>query len=555
MVSGVMISCIKSKWIIVRHEVMLPTSIRWRLPLSYALIALLATIALGIVLLTTLRGYYAQREYDHLWGNAMAIGDTVSEMYQYDLSDDQIALQLRSLAFLSQARIRLLNMKGDILIDSGEGLEPRTIALSYAPGMDSTDGPFQIGAASVPSGSEQFFDGPFSGGEEWGAAIELGPQRVTRPVLPPDDPNTVDLDQRYFFMAVAGTPYGFGLNSSRERVLDLRSDQTVETPLFGPANQLLGYIKLSDGPAYGTEIVNGVARALMGAGAVAVLLAILVGWVISRQMSAPLLLLADATRCMADGNLTARVTTDRNDEFGLLASSFNHMAGRVENTVTTLRRFVADAAHELHTPITALHANLELAATDDDDAQRLTFIQRAQEQLKRLEVMTSSLLDLSKLEAGDLREERKAVDLNMLIAQVSELYASRAEQAGLSFKFDTPLESIVALVDEGQLRRVIGNLLDNAIKFTPENGIIQIGLCHHTNGLQIWVHDTGIGIPIDDIPHLFNRFRRGRNASAYPGSGLGLAIIKAIVEGHGGQVTVESSPQGTRFSLQLPAMA
>ncbi len=534
---------------------MLPTSIRWRLPLSYALIALLATLSLGIVLLTTLRGYYAQREYDHLWGNATAIGDTVSEMYRYDLSNDQIALQLRSLAFLSQARIRLLNMKGDILIDSGAGLETRTIALSYAPGLASPDIPYQIGQSSVAATSAQFFDGQVTDSENWESAIELGPQLVTRPALPPDNPNNGDLDRRYFFMAVAGTPYGFGLNSSRERVLDLRSDQSVETPLFGDTNQLLGYIQLSDGPAYGTEVVNGVARALVGAGGVAVLLAILVGWIISRQISAPLLLLADATSRMADGNLAARVAMGREDEFGLLAGSFNHMAERVENTVTTLRRFVADAAHELHTPITALHANLELAATDEDDAQRLTFIQRAQEQLKRLELMTSSLLDLSKLEAGELRDERKAVDINCLIGQVSELYASRAEQAGLSFQFDTPSEPIIALVNEGQLRRVIGNLLDNAIKFTSENGIIQIGLRHDTKAFQIWVHDTGIGIPIEDIPHLFNRFRRGRNAAAYPGSGLGLAIIKAIVEGHGGQVTVESSSQGTRFSLQLPAVA
>jgi signal transduction histidine kinase len=534
---------------------MLPTSIRWRLPLSYALIALLATIALGIVLLTTLRGYYAQREYDHLWGNARAIGETVSEMYRYDLSDEEIALQLRSLAFLSQTRIRFINMKGDILIDSGEGLDSRTIALSYKPGLPPPDAPYQFGQSSVPAISGQFIDGQVSGGGEWESAIELAPQFIEGPALPPDNPNNVDLERRFFFMAVAGTPYGFGLNGSSDRVLDLRSDQSVETPLFGAAKQLLGYIKLSDGPAYGTEIVNGVARALIGAGAVAVLLAILVGWIISRQMSAPLLLLADATRRMADGNLAARVTTERDDEFGLLANSFNHMAGRVENTVTTLRRFVADAAHELHTPITALHANLELAATDEDETQRLTFIHRAQEQLKRLEVMTSSLLDLSKLESGELRDERKAIDLNLLIAQVSELYASRAEQVGLSFQFDTPLEPINALVNEAQLRRVIGNLLDNAIKFTPENGIIQIGLRHDTKALQIWVQDTGIGIPIEDIPHLFNRFRRGRNAAAYPGSGLGLAIIKAIVEGHGGQVTVESSPQGTRFSFQLPAVA
>ena len=138
---------------------------------------------------------------------------------------------------------------------------------------------------------------------------------------------------------------------------------------------------------------------------------------------------------------------------------------------------------------------------------------------------------------------------------MSELYASRAEQAGVLFQFDAPHEPVIAKVNESQLRRVVGNLLDNAIKFTPETGVIRVGIKRESKSVQISVQDTGIGIPTEDLPHLFNRFRRGRNAAAYPGSGLGLAIIKTIVEGHGGQVMVESSPQGTCFSLRLPAPA
>src|SRR5262245_38456659 len=110
---------------------MLPTSIRWRLPLSYVVIALLATLVLGIVLVTTLRGYYAQREFEHLQGNALAISGTVADMYHYELSDDAIQSQLQSLAFLSQTRIRVLKADGTILADSGDGKEPRTIALTF----------------------------------------------------------------------------------------------------------------------------------------------------------------------------------------------------------------------------------------------------------------------------------------------------------------------------------------------------------------------------------------------------------------------------------------
>jgi signal transduction histidine kinase len=522
------------------------------------MIALLATIALGVVLLTTLRGYYAEREYDHLRANARAIGNTVTEMYGYRLSNDQIQAQLQSLSFLAQSSVRVLDTAGKVLIESGAGSEPRTIALTYTKGdAKPPDFLFNFGQSDVAPVAGQM-SGQMSAGADfdWHSSIDIGPRMFTRPALPASPDMEKQLTRR-FFVAVAGTPYGFGLNGDGDMFWgDIpRSDTQFETPLFDAAHKLIGFVELFDGPAYGTEIVNGVARSLIGAGAIAVLLAAATGWIVSRQMSKPLLNLADVTRKMADGNLSARVVMERDDEFGLLATSFNHMANQVENTVVALRRFVADAAHEIHTPVTALHANLELAATDDDPAQRLTFVQRAQEQLKRLETMTSSLLDLSRLESGALQDERTPVDMTLLVAQVSELYASRAEQAGLLFQFDAPREPVIAKVNESQLRRVVGNLLDNAIKFTPETGVIRVGIKCESKLVQISVQDTGIGIPTEDLPLLFSRFRRGRNAAAYPGSGLGLAIIKTIVEGHGGQVMVESSPQGTCFSLSLPAPA
>jgi signal transduction histidine kinase len=526
-------------------------SIRWRLPLSYGLIALLAAFALGAVLLTTLRGYYAQREFEHLRNNAFAISRTVSAMRYYELSNDEIQTQLESLAFLSQSRIRILDSDKKMLIDSGDVKEPRVIALNYTTGDVPSDFLFQpmvensdaVSVAVAPDGGRAATAATFYG------TIDVFPPfaAAARPTL-----DGAGIDRR-FFMAVGGTPWGFNLNTDAPQ--ERHSDQIVQMPIYDEANTLTGYVELSDGPAYGTEITDGVARALMTAGLAAVALAGVVGWFISRQINTPLNALTAATSHMADGDLTVRVSMQRQDELGSLANAFNHMASRVENTVTTLRRFVADAAHELHTPITALHANLELAATENDPSQLRIFIERAQEQLRRLEVMTSGLLDLSRIEAGGNRDERTPVDLVALVSEVSELYASRAEQAGLVFHTDTPSEKTVTTVSEVQIRRVIGNLLDNAIKFTPENGIIRIGLCREGKTIRLWVQDTGIGIPSDELPHLFSRFRRARNAAAYPGSGLGLAIIKAIIEGHGGNVMVESSTQGTRFLLNIPAVA
>jgi signal transduction histidine kinase len=522
----------------------IPKSIRWRLPLSYAAIALLAAVALGAVLLTVLRGYYAQREYDHLRGNAETIAQTVSEMYYYQLPDELVEAQLESLAFLAQARIRVLDADGQPIADSGDSHEPRIIALSYNPQQPPPDVIYQFESATP---------GEFAGSRTgvWNASINVFPRIMpSRLTVRADEEK-----ERQFVMAVAGTPYGFGLNARSDVRFDRRSDQKIVIPLMDVNNQIVRVVELLDGPAYGTEIVDGVARALAMAGFIAVVLSATVGWLISRHITRPLLTLAKATQHMAEGDLSVRVTTRRQDEYGLLGEAFNHMAGRVENTVTTLRRFVADAAHEIHTPITALHANLELAATETNPAQQLAFIHYAQEQLKRLETMTSSLLDLSRIEAGEAVAERTSLDLVDLVSEVSELYASKAEQTGLTFQFDTPAETIIASVNEAQMRRVIGNLLDNAIKFTPENGIVRVGLRREGKIVRLWVQDTGIGIPAEDLPHLFSRFRRGRNAAAYPGNGLGLAIIKAIVEGHGGQVTVESSTSGTQFLLQLPAAA
>jgi signal transduction histidine kinase len=177
-------------------------------------------------------------------------------------------------------------------------------------------------------------------------------------------------------------------------------------------------------------------------------------------------------------------------------------------------------------------------------------------QLKRLEALTNDLLDLSRLEAHAVDEHRKLVDLVALVREISEAFASRAEQAGISFSVEAPDQPVRALVNETQFRHAISNLLDNAIKFTPENGSITVSVRRDGDQVELSVNDTGIGIAAEDLPQLFNRFHRGRNAAPYPGSGLGLAIIKAIIDGHHGQINVESSEtDGTRFALRVPAGA
>src|SRR5690606_20584391 len=153
------------------------------------------------------------------------------------------------------------------------------------------------------------------------------------------------------------------------------------------------------------------------------------------------------------------------------------------------------------TPLTALRTNIELIADEKQEDTQHKFVDHALAQVNRLETLTVDLLELSRLEAGK-ENGFGPVDLNRLIRETSEPYASRAEQADIEFHIDLPLNTLTVHASESQLRRALSNLLENAIKFTPANGTIRIGLRQRDNRVELWVQDTGIGIPDDDLPHL-----------------------------------------------------
>jgi signal transduction histidine kinase len=253
---------------------------------------------------------------------------------------------------------------------------------------------------------------------------------------------------------------------------------------------------------------------------------------------------------MAAGDLSVRAAVNRRDELGRLASSFNNMAGRIEGTVGTLRHFVADAAHELNTPLTALRTNLELAARQEPDNEHL---REAQQQAGRLERLNDDLLRLSRLESGLSAEGFRPIELAGLVRDEAERFAAQAEQAELDFSLSLPEGSVTVLGSEEQLRRVVDNLVDNALKFTPQPGRIEVSLAANGEWATLVVEDSGIGIAEEDLPLVFHRFHRGRNTADIPGSGLGLAMVKTIVDNHRGYVTVSSRPgQGTRVSVRIP---
>jgi signal transduction histidine kinase len=226
------------------------------------------------------------------------------------------------------------------------------------------------------------------------------------------------------------------------------------------------------------------------------------------------------------------------------------MAGQIEGTVSTLRHFVADAAHELNTPLTALRTNLELAAKQAPQNEHLL---EAQQQADRLERLNDDLLRLSRLEGGLSENKFQPIDMTGLLRESTERFAAQAEQADIEFSISLPEQSVQIAGNEEQLRRVVDNLVDNALKFTPTSGQVGLSLVANGNWATLVVEDSGIGIGEEDLPFVFHRFHRGRNTADYPGSGLGLAMVKTIIDNHKGYVTISSHlEQGTRISMRLP---
>lgn len=548
-------------------RVMIPLPIRWRLPLSYAAIALLVAISLGIVLPVPVRDYYGQLESQYLNGNVQTIAKVLEATHEVSAENWLEVVrqsQLQQLSFLSQARVQVIDIDGRVIADSGPAT-PSSVALAGVSVSKSSN--VQVyGQSKGPSVAYRYGEGqetitqsrpsmifinsdePISDGLTANLPITKG---MTMLAIRRTVSETGASDVLYTISAV-GTPFGFGLGD--QVALDSwRSTQVVQYPLKDASGALWGTVQLSEGPSYGGQIVNSLTRGLIIAGTVAVLLAIGVGLFISRGIGVPLAALTRVTARMAAGDLSARADVQRKDELGILASSFNEMATQVEGTVQTLRSFVADAAHELNTPLTALRTDLELMDDATDGPTRSHFVAQAQVQVERLQTLAAGLLDLSRME-GSTRSSRSPVDLTALVQSLSETYASRAEQCEVSFDLHLAQERLLCEGDAAQLQRALGNLLDNALKFTPSNGMVSLSLARRGDWVEMRVEDTGIGIPPEDLPHLFSRFHRGRNAAAYPGNGLGLAIVKAVMDTHGGQVAITSTGQGTRVVLRLPTL-
>ena len=517
-------------------------SIRWRLPASYGVIALLAALSLGSVMLLVLRSYYARQEQEYLLGNALALKPTFERVLQSEMQEGFLQDQIDALAFLSQTQIRVLDTEGQVVADSGVLRPNQVVAVSGASKREIFGG-----------------SGPAAPFEDRMPIVIYSKNSETVPQVIPfkkEIPYSGPAPQTDMILPVSASPYGYGFVPAPKSDPTRRSPYVASILLTASDGRKLGVLEISSGPSYGADVISSVSLAWIIASVFAIAIAALTGWFMSKRVTRPVLALEKATRQMEQGDLRVRVDLqdERQQEFLSLANSFNGMAEQVEQTVSTLREFVADAAHELHTPLTALQTNLELARDETNASARSLYLSRAQEQGQRLEALVKSLLDLSRIEAAEAKSGLAPVDFSRLVREIAEQFASRAEQTEREFKLNMIDEPLTVMGHQDQLRQVLINLFENALKFTPKGGLISVGLECSINNVTLKISDTGIGIPPEDLPHLFERFHRGRNVSQYAGNGLGLAIVKAIATAHGGNVAVQAEPpQGTSVSFSLPA--
>jgi two-component system, OmpR family, sensor kinase len=347
-------------------------------------------------------------------------------------------------------------------------------------------------------------------------------------------------------------------------------------------SEVVGAVQVAESLSPVDNTMTAVARLLLSAGAFALLLAVGVGWLLTRAALRPVFRITETARHIAaTGDYRQRLQVrpprfGHGDELFFLAATFNDMIARLEHMLESQRRLLADTSHELRNPITIIRGNLALLRRASvPEASRNEAIVEAEEEAARMGRLVGDLLLLARADAGDMPSfQRERVDLGELAGEVVEQARPRAGTRTLSLTSDA---RCIVLGDRDRLKQLVANLVENAIRYTPGGGSVEVsvrgpaglqqrgGAVRSRNArdagtsipmAQLTVTDSGIGISPTDLPHVFERFYRAEKARsrAHGGSGLGLSIAQYIAQAHGG--SVEASSQGTNrgstFTVRLP---
>ncbi|MCO5196376.1 MAG: HAMP domain-containing histidine kinase [Anaerolineae bacterium] len=488
-------------------------SVRWRLILNSIVISLAAILAVGLVSLALVSAYFEQQERDYLEAQASVFMPSVTQALRHNNNRD-LNQVLAIASLLNQVRIRVIDQNGAVVADSGS-----RSALTY---FDE----------SMLQSPELFF----------GFVMGQG-GRITdfSPFLTESDASA---------------------DHSAQEALTSTSDTTLEVALLR-GDQNVGHVEFSEGPAVGEGTIRSIQLALLGSSLIALLLAIVIGMLSARQVIRPLTALGAAADRMGSNDLTARAPGSKLAEYDQLATQFNRMADQLGGTIerleaerAILRRMIADASHELRTPLTALRTFNELLADEvSAESDAATFVHESNAQINQLEQMTTSMLDLSRLEARLSGTDFVVVDVRRAVDQAVQTLRPLADEKGQTLTLLLPTAAVAYPHDPTALQQAISNLLHNAIKYSGDGGHIAVAMRKDDRGIHIAIQDDGDGIAAADQPYIFNRFYRSPQQAA-GGTGLGLSIAREIVAIHGGEIAFTTAPDvGTTFTISLPPVA
>jgi two-component system sensor histidine kinase BaeS len=380
-----------------------------------------------------------------------------------------------------------------------------------------------------------------------GVDTYLRTQNLLPPVTainPPPQPYIlVDVNRA---VIVASAPYVAG-----EKIKKGEIDKGIPVEVNG---QIVGTVISTGQPLTPKPIdqkyADQINQSLWMAGIGGMLIALILGSWLSRSLTHPIRDLTTATRALASGKLEQQVPVRSKDELGELAESFNQMSADLARANQSRRQMTADIAHDLRNPLTVIGGYLE-SLQDGKLKPTPERFKIMQAEVQHLQHLVDDLRILSLADAGELSIHKQPVIIKELLKKTALTYQHQAQELGIQIKVDIESNLPEIQIDLERMEQVLGNLVSNALRYTPEGGEISLSAKQSKGSLVVSIKDNGSGISPDVLPHIFERSYRGDTSRSGNESGLGLAIAKSIVELHGGSIRAESGKNGSEFFITL----